>query len=238
MTEAIRSTSTLALTLALGLGLAVGPDADALAAQQPESQSDDAAVEEAQEADTPDGDGATKEAVGVSGHWTLEVRNPDGTLDERVEFENHLTSPGTWAQVMAGTQTSGAWLIHVPEDLCADVFGTSGDGSPTSCSMHEPGTGPFEESNEDLSITVPSSGENANDIVLSASFEADFDGSVGNVETQMNTCDPGVSPDVCTGNQGSVPALTQKSLSSPVSVTAGQQVLIEVVLSFDGSTLQ
>jgi hypothetical protein len=41
-------------------------------------------------ATTPKG---TSEAVKVHGHWTIEVRNPDGTLVKHVEFENSL-DPG------------------------------------------------------------------------------------------------------------------------------------------------
>ena len=40
----------------------------------------------------PAPDSADGEGIEVHGHWTIEVRNPDGSLDERYEFENALTT--------------------------------------------------------------------------------------------------------------------------------------------------
>ncbi len=36
------------------------------------------------------------EGIAVHGHWTIEVRNPDGSLVRRVEFENSLDPGFTW----------------------------------------------------------------------------------------------------------------------------------------------
>lgn len=41
--------------------------------------------------------GGNDEGIEVHGHWTIEVRNPDGSLDERYEFENALVDYGKQA---------------------------------------------------------------------------------------------------------------------------------------------
>lgn len=43
----------------------------------------------------PSSDGS-HEGIKVHGHWTIEVRNPDGTLVTHREFENSLVSGGTF----------------------------------------------------------------------------------------------------------------------------------------------
>src|SRR5271163_1792477 len=35
----------------------------------------------------------SQEGIKVHGHWTIEVRNPDGSLAKHVEFENSLVTP-------------------------------------------------------------------------------------------------------------------------------------------------
>ena len=48
---------------------------------------------------------APGESIGVHGSWTIEVLDPDGSLDERVEFDNALTDLGArrLSNIMAGT---------------------------------------------------------------------------------------------------------------------------------------
>lgn len=91
-----------------------------------------------------------REGIKVHGHWTIEVRNPDGTVDKHVEFENQIcpdqtyTRPGTlltepasgtfvggaafFAQVASGSSVPGAWQI---------VLGSAADANaapiPSGC---------------------------------------------------------------------------------------------------------
>jgi hypothetical protein len=46
--------------------------------------------------------GGSHEGITVHGHWTIEVRNPDGSLARRVEFENSLDPGFTTANPTAG----------------------------------------------------------------------------------------------------------------------------------------
>jgi len=43
----------------------------------------------------PESGGGMHEGIKVHGHWTIEVRNPNGKLLSHTEFENSLYSPGT-----------------------------------------------------------------------------------------------------------------------------------------------
>jgi hypothetical protein len=57
----------------------------------------------------------------VHGHWVLEIRNPDGSVAQRKEFDNSLTPPsgvatngaGILAPLLAGTTTVGPWAVGV-----------------------------------------------------------------------------------------------------------------------------
>ena len=66
--------------------------------------------------------GATPEAAGpsegiqVHGDWTIDIYNPDGTLDEHVEISNAL-GPNGDAQLInhlaCGVTTGGLWEIEL-----------------------------------------------------------------------------------------------------------------------------
>src|SRR5208282_2529634 len=81
------------------------------------------------------------EGIAVHGHWTIEVKNPDGTVEKHVEFENsicptqsntHFTFTGgalALSLLATGNAVPGAWMI---------VLGARGDvnqatGVPPGC---------------------------------------------------------------------------------------------------------
>lgn len=60
--------------------------------------------------------GAPHEGIKVHGHWTIVVRNADGSVASRNEFENALTSGGAQALVSLLTQaqsTAPVWSIAI-----------------------------------------------------------------------------------------------------------------------------
>jgi hypothetical protein len=83
-------------------------------------------------------DGA-REGIKVRGHWVIEVRDPDGTLSHRHEFENALTSSGqqVLARVLAGWGTQEEWMISIG-DLGGQSACTS-NGEP-QCYIFESGS--------------------------------------------------------------------------------------------------
>jgi len=75
----------------------------------------------------------TREGIQVHGYWSIEVHNPDGTLDKHVEFENSLchytpatgnivfgnyqagTPGGDWAltSILTGFFAAGGWSVQL-----------------------------------------------------------------------------------------------------------------------------
>jgi len=67
--------------------------------------------------------GQAQENMGIHGHWTVTVRNPDGTLASRYEFENSITDMGKSLvlNLLGGaTLTNGAptWQLDIGGSLC------------------------------------------------------------------------------------------------------------------------
>jgi hypothetical protein len=55
-----------------------------------------------------------REGITVHGHWTIEVKNPDGTVVKHVEFENALTAEGRFLitrDLLSRSSTLGTWGI-------------------------------------------------------------------------------------------------------------------------------
>jgi hypothetical protein len=73
------------------------------------------------------------EGITVHGHWTIEVRNPDGTVVKHVEFENSLAGGGgsagsnLLAGLLSGLYTPGPWVIVLYGGACS--MGPGGPGS-------------------------------------------------------------------------------------------------------------
>jgi hypothetical protein len=58
----------------------------------------------------------TQEGIKVHGHWTIEVRNPDGKLVSHTEFENSLVQPTGASDLVAmlfGYGAPGGYLVEV-----------------------------------------------------------------------------------------------------------------------------
>ena len=77
--------------------------------------------------------GGNHEGIQVHGHWVIEVRNPDGTVTARREFENSIQPYGMFflASVMAGNNASGG--LSVLLNGASTNFGTGSNfsASPT-----------------------------------------------------------------------------------------------------------
>jgi hypothetical protein len=94
------------------------------------------------------------EGITVHGHWTIEVRNPDGKVVTHREFENSVV-PGNGPEALE-TMILGVW---VPQAYRVVLSGTSASQSPANapapCSYNSsPATCIIQEN-------VPSSGPNA-----------------------------------------------------------------------------
>jgi hypothetical protein len=80
----------------------------------------------------PQASGEMNTGVKVHGHWTIVVRNPDGTITDRRDFENSLAFGGAYLlqNILGGTVTPGAWAISLGAQLPGNT-GPCGAGTFT-----------------------------------------------------------------------------------------------------------
>jgi hypothetical protein len=176
----------------------------------------------------------SREGIKVHGDWTIEVRNPDGTLVGRHEFKNALVA-GAGDVALAGLlgrlYSTGQWRVDLDGTarICQDPDGRS------VCISTESPLIPGAESWMFPTLRVAAT-YGGTTTELTGTITARFDGNITNVSSFLMLCYRTVSPALCgTGDLGNVDSflrVTQKALPSPISVAAGQIVQFKVVLSF------
>lgn len=218
------STAAVAVSLAgvfllAGVG-STGPDG---AADVPE-----APLMEAERGAAASGDGSA-EGIKVHGHWTIEVREPDGELVTRREFENALesTAPRTLAELLARVRSVGAWRVQIGTPVGGDPPCSSLSG-PTDCFLLETATPVGPHIFNTLSVT-----SSAGELILSGSAVASRGGQIRHVRTSNLVCDADTSPSDCAVPVSGrlVQAITHADIP-PVDVLEGQSVLVTVRISF------
>ena len=169
--------------------------------------------------------GGPSEGIKVHGHWVLEVRDPDGTLVSRREFDNALESEGgeSLAMFLAREVSVGLWRVKVegtPDGFCED-----NESFREDCLIveSEASANDAEESNT-LAVN-----ESNGDLVLTGSTTAVYDGEIATVSTEVRRC--------ASGNIGCHFG-TSKSFSSvdvdpDQPVLEGQSIEITVTISFE-----
>jgi hypothetical protein len=172
-------------------------------------------------------------SVMVHGQWTIELRNPDGTLSERREFQNALVGSGAeiLAQVLARADRAGRWAVALSGVGPCSIAG----GVAAECFVAEapiprdPGPllpDPFYLFYT-LTASVPTSGSNIGRLVLVGHATATSSDSgllINKVATWLNTCALPAGP--CSGTQ-----FSEKSIP-PLAVVKGQIIQVTVVFSF------
>jgi len=79
------------------------------------------------------------EGIKVHGHWTIEVKNPDGKLVSHTEFENALVQPEgakTLAYLLLGIEVPGGYLVTLTNGAATGTgpCGALANGN-TSCNL-------------------------------------------------------------------------------------------------------
>ena len=156
------------------------------------------------------------QGIKVHGHWLIEVRNADGTLELQREFDNALLDGGkaTLLSLLMAQKTIDSWAIQVSSDTgpCANS-----QGSAVNCLIEEP-TGPHEGPSVFRNLTK-TTGHGNPTLILQGSFVAANGGAISIVATLTNFSTGGVS------------LFTGTSLESPIPVQATQTVSITVTIS-------
>lgn len=176
-----------------------------------------------------EGAGGRAEGIKVHGHWTIEIRDPDGTLVSRREFENALSVSGQSAitRILTRFIQPGRWTI-------------AASGSPSPCGapcVVAESTDPQTGTNifKTLSVTQGGVGGIAS-IILSGNATASADGSITVVTTSNQTCGPATAS--CTGaplggaGGATFTEITRTTLTTAISVLNGQQIQLQVIIQF------
>jgi len=202
---------------------AQGPAAEAAARQS-------AGAEQAPSA------GGPHEGIKVHGHWSIEVRNPDGSVVTHREFENSLTPSGPLglARILSGTMSMGSWQIALSgadADMpCVDVAGGEASCNIVS-STYSPGGSRLPEYFGTLTVTEVEG--SLNQVVLNGTATAGKQGDVSHVSTYILLCANTVAPSNCAvgAGLGQYP-LTFTNVQSPINVATGQIIAVTVTISF------
>jgi len=201
------------------------------------------------------------EGITVHGHWTIEVKNPDGTVASRHEFENKISPIGAdlLTGLLSGQYVSGGFMVFLTSPgVCG---GGGGDCSffDTRNTLYCPASAVTGGGCGTLTYTPnPSSARPA------VAVGYTLTGTVGPVSGagQITAVDSGVllcfsqpfgvlgasasgpfllfpaTPQTCGTNSdvGSQLSLTSANLSTPYqSVIAGQSIAVTVVITFGSS---
>ena len=173
--------------------------------------------------------GGMAEGIKVKGHWVIEVRNPDGALVRRQEFDNALQLMGrfTIRELLLRRATAGMWTVTVFDGLCPITVGT------TVCILTENDANlslenPALSSNVYRTLTTSSTFA---DVRLQGTFTAANTGTVASVATFLGRCQSVQPAATCTAGSTEDP-FSATTLSSPVPVTSGQIVQLTVIFSF------
>jgi hypothetical protein len=175
--------------------------------------------------------GGQAEGIKVHGQWTIEVRNPDGTLASRTDFHNDLdttTGSSILSLLLARQATPGYWFVFLYESSssgpCLNFL-----NAQAPCMLSEPSTNFSGSDSTNLTVTSPTSGANAGKVVLAGMVTAERNATIDGVVTQVLRCPATGSPSTpCSG-----PIHTFTIGHPPaVSVVTGQIVQVTVVISF------
>jgi hypothetical protein len=194
--------------------------------KQAESEESESAVTE-----KPSHDGS-HEGIKVHGHWTIEVRNPDGAVVTHREFENSLVA-NSGSTVMANILacfTAGncpnqtnvlVWEVDLagnPQPCSIPPDPITGIGGPHSCLLQGPAP-----NFPNYTLTAAAQGTS---FVLQGTVVATENGNISQVTTVL----PGSGP--LTGNFTSRTLDGQNGNPQAVPVSSGQTVSVTVNISF------
>ena len=201
-----------------------------------------------------------REGITVHGHWTIDVKNPDGSLVSHRDFENSLTSGGKslLTSLLLGSTVPGSWRIFLeagtgsfgPGGPCTytdtsnnvltycEAIGSIVNPSPALC-------GGASNCFQTLTITPTPSTGLATGFTLSATAISSQAGSIANVVTGPAGCgfevDNGsfqpqfTAPSTCAAlpQAPNLFDFTSTSVSPAVQIlTAGQTIAVTVQISF------
>ena len=172
--------------------------------------------------------GGKNEDIQVHGHWLLEVRNQDGSLARRVEFENSLIAGSTLAlaQTLNGGAFAGGWVIYLYQPSGGFPFTITQNAQACAALL------PFSLACSP-SLTIGLSPDLTQLILQGTSAPMASATTLGSFATGVVLCPPGTLPTACLS-----PANVSANLYpfsgafTSTNVQQGQTVTVTVTYSF------
>lgn len=165
-------------------------------------------------------------AVGIKVHgkWTIDVRNPDGSLANHRVFENSLEADGqdTLARLLTRENSIGLWTVALRSQGVCPLF----------CALVEDPSAATSDDNIDVFRTLEVSRSESH-VLVQGTMSAPASGDITGVGTWLDQCSntlPLTSP--CAPSDWLLTPFTWKWLPTPISVAETQQVLVTVDISF------
>lgn len=179
--------------------------------------------------------GGPREGIKVRGHWTIDVRRPDGTLVTHREFDNHYEGATLLPKLIGGEAVVGRWAIQLAGRRLVGFPFTDFDspcGVPAlrqPCLIVEEGEQPLAgTSSPNLTVTRSDTG-----LVLSGTATSQHANSkIVTVRTLVQVCaNPDLSPAACRATTTPKFIFTGTDIDE-IPVALGQLVQVTVTISF------
>lgn len=170
--------------------------------------------------------GPQGDALGVTirGEWVVVVKDPDGSVAAEHRFHNEFNGATTVAPILAHASATGRYWLTL-----SDTGGNNPCGveTPSAC---------FDFEADDPNSSVPgwfgslAVSNSSGQVVVSSELFATRNGQFNNVRMLLSRCGNTTAPSAC--HPGSYGNFSSRTLASPITVVAGQQILTTVTYSF------
>lgn len=168
------------------------------------------------------------EGIKVHGHWTITVRNADGSVASRNEFENSLsptTGSAALVQMLGRTATPGLWSIN--------VFTIDSAGLQLPQFLYESASAVAAGSNsfKGLVVSVDAAGLHLSGTIKAAIVQPT--GVIAAVTTELFPCPVTAAPATpCSDASLVYKQITSKSLSTQIPIQQNQSIDVTVTITF------
>lgn len=157
--------------------------------------------------ESADARGGLSDSIDVTGNWTIDVVDPDGTVVETVEFQNAITNNG-WAHlglILSGERRTTSWQVNLTDYAVQPGRTGCTDCNPAGTATWDGGAGA---------------------VVVSASTTPMATGDTGPMPFVIEVVAGRVSwsDGVTTGSRD----FSVHTLDTPVTIEPGQSVQIEI----------
>jgi hypothetical protein len=180
---------------------------------------------------------AQSEGIKVHGRWAIEVQNSDGTVAQKLEFNNALSGGHqTLAALLSRNGVPGRWAVFLGNSSggISPCQGGSGAAFGSFCKLIESaainfngGTG----ESRDLVVTGATTS-----VSMTGTITALVDGSITRVATGLGTCGALNLISACNAAGGALffsdASLGFAGYPPPVNVVAGQIIKVTVTFTF------